>query len=77
MTVFFTTHYLEEAEGVAGRIGVIDHGKIIALGTVSELTFKTNTSSLEDAYLALTGTAVREDKADNGMHLRAMRGLRR
>src|SRR5712691_599845 len=34
MTIFFTTHYLDEAEAVADRIAIIDHGKIIATGTV-------------------------------------------
>ncbi|HVT01386.1 MAG TPA: ATP-binding cassette domain-containing protein, partial [Patescibacteria group bacterium] len=37
MTVFFTTHYMEEAERSAGRIAVIDHGKIIASGTPADL----------------------------------------
>jgi ABC-2 type transport system ATP-binding protein len=60
MTVFFTTHYLEEAEENADRIGIIDHGKLIALGTSVELTKQTKTKSLEAAYLALTGKNVRD-----------------
>ncbi len=68
MTIFFTTHYLEEAEMVAGRIAIIDHGKIIALGTDQELKAQTGTDSLEKAYLKLTGTKVRDEEvsdADN------------
>jgi daunorubicin resistance ABC transporter ATP-binding subunit len=37
-TVLLTTHYMEEAEALCGRIGVVDHGKVLALGTVDELT---------------------------------------
>jgi ABC-2 type transport system ATP-binding protein len=37
MTVFVTTHYLEEADGMCERVAIIDHGKIVALGTPSEL----------------------------------------
>ncbi len=37
MTVFLTTHYLDEADGVCDRIAIIDHGKIVASGTPSEL----------------------------------------
>ncbi len=79
MTVFFTTHYLEEAEEVAGRIAIIDHGKIIANGTAAELTAQTHTDTLENAYLALTGTGIRDEQADSNspMQMRAMRGLRR
>jgi ABC-2 type transport system ATP-binding protein len=65
VTVFFTTHYLEEAEAVANRIAIIDHGKLVALGTSKELEKKTKTSSLEDAYLALTGKNVRDETADS------------
>ncbi len=36
-TIVYTTHYLEEAEGLCDRIGIIDHGKIIAEGTIEEL----------------------------------------
>ena len=38
MTVLYTTHYMEEAQELSHRIGVIDHGKLIALGTLEELT---------------------------------------
>jgi ABC-2 type transport system ATP-binding protein len=38
MTVLYTTHYMEEAQELSHRIGVIDHGKLIALGTFEELT---------------------------------------
>lgn len=37
MTVLYTTHYMEEAQELSDRIGIIDHGKLIALGTQSEL----------------------------------------
>ena len=38
MTVLYTTHYMEEAQELSHRIGIIDHGKLIALGTLDELT---------------------------------------
>jgi ABC-2 type transport system ATP-binding protein len=38
MTVLYTTHYMEEAEELSHRVGIIDHGKLIALGTRKELT---------------------------------------
>jgi ABC-2 type transport system ATP-binding protein len=61
MTIFFTTHYLDEAEEVADRIAIIDHGKIIAQGTSPELRKQTKTKSLEAAYLKLTGDTLRDD----------------
>lgn len=72
MTIFFTTHYLDEAEAVADRIAIIDHGKIIATGTVKELTKQTKTKTLEDAYLQLTGKDVRdtESESNNGLNMR-------
>ena len=63
ITVFLTTHYMEEAEKVASRIAIIDHGKIIALGSADQLKSQTQTTSLEEAFLALTGSSIREEKA--------------
>ncbi len=74
-TVFFTTHYMEEADKIAGRIAVIDHGKIIASGTSQELKDKTSTNSLEDAFLSLTGSKIREDSASSTDHMRANRRM--
>lgn len=64
MTVFFTTHYLGEAEAIADRIAIIDHGKIVASGTTEELKTLTNTTNLEQAYLELTGKNVRDETLD-------------
>ena len=38
MTVLYTTHYMEEAAELSNRVGIIDHGELIALGTQDELT---------------------------------------
>ncbi|HZS42910.1 MAG TPA: ATP-binding cassette domain-containing protein [Candidatus Paceibacterota bacterium] len=61
ITVFVTTHYMEEADKVAGRIAVIDHGKIVAQGSSEELKKQTGKGSLEEAFLSLTGHAIREE----------------
>lgn len=42
MTVLYTTHYMEEAQELAQRVGIIDHGELIALGTQAELTRQVN-----------------------------------
>lgn len=63
LTVFLTTHYMEEAEKMADRIAIIDHGEIIIIGTVDEIKEKTKTDSLEEAFLNLTGRDIREEKA--------------
>src|SRR5262245_49751323 len=64
VTVFLTTHYMDEAERVAHRIGVIDHGHIVAQGTADELKQQTKAESLEGAFLALTGSTIRDERAD-------------
>jgi len=64
VTVFLTTHYMDEADRVAHRIAVIDHGRIVAIGSSRELKEQTNSESLEDAFLALTGTTIRDESAN-------------
>lgn len=61
ITVFLTTHYLEEAERVAHRIAIIDHGEIVAQGTADQLKDRTAASTLDDAFVALTGAAMRDE----------------
>ena len=78
ITVFFTTHYMEEAERVARTIAIIDHGKIVATGSPAQLMEKTGTASLEDAFLALTGKSIREEEAGAVDRMRMVRrGMRR
>src|SRR4030042_305597 len=75
ITIFFTTHYMEEAEKGDGRIAIIDHGKIIAQGSSSELKEQTKAESLEDAFLALTGKTIREEHAGAIDQLRMRRRM--
>ena len=46
VTILLTTQYLEEADQLCNRIGIIDHGKLIALGTPAELRQKIGTGSM-------------------------------
>jgi len=72
VTVFLTTHYMEEAERVASRIAIIDHGKIVAQGTAAELKQQTSAETLEQAFLALTGTTIRDESAGASDQMRNM-----
>ena len=54
MTVVLTTHYLEEAEAMADRIGVMNAGHLVALGTLEQIKQVAGKDTLEDAFLALT-----------------------
>ncbi len=63
VTVFLTTHYMDEADRVADRIAVIDHCRIVATGSSAELKQRTGTDSLEAAFLKLTGTTIRDESA--------------
>ena len=73
VTVFFTTHYMEEAERVAQRIAIIDHGRIIIQGTPDELKNETKSTSLEDAFIALTGRNIRVEESSSLERLRTRR----
>lgn len=65
ITVFFSTHYMEEADRMADRVAIIDNGKIIAEGTAEKLKAETSSETLEDAFLKLTGKQIREEGAKN------------
>lgn len=54
MTIFLTTHILALAEDIADRIGIITRGKLLALGSRDDLTSRTGTGNLEEAFLKLT-----------------------
>ena len=56
-TVILTTHILEVAERLAQRIGIIQHGRLIAQGTLEQLRTETAADTLEDMFLQLTGQA--------------------
>ena len=71
VTIFLTTHRLEEAERLCDRVAIIDHGKIIASGTKEELVRATvgekrevvmieKVPTLESVFLHLTGRELRE-----------------
>src|ERR1700744_5982341 len=70
VTVFLTTHYMDEADRVAHRIGVIDHGKLVTQGTPKEIKEQTGSESLEDAFLKLTGSNIRDESANSADQLR-------
>lgn len=53
MTVILTTHYMEEAEALSDRIGIMKSGKLIALGTAEELKTLAGKEKFEDAFIAL------------------------
>jgi ABC-2 type transport system ATP-binding protein len=72
VTVFLTTHYMDEAERVAQRIAVIDHGAIVAQGSPAELKQQTQTDTLEAAFLKLTGSAIRDEQASSMDAMRQM-----
>jgi ABC-2 type transport system ATP-binding protein len=60
-TIILTTHHMEEAEELCDRVGIIDHGKLIALGSPRELISKNNVKNLEEVFIKLTGRKIREE----------------
>ncbi len=76
ITVFFTTHYMDEADRNADTIAIIDRGIIVASGTSEDLKRQTNNGSLEDAFLELTGRDIRDESSSGLERLRLMRRAR-
>lgn len=60
-TIILTTHYMEEAENLCDRVGIIDHGKLIALGIPKDLILKEKVRNLEEVFINLTGRRIREE----------------
>jgi ABC-2 type transport system ATP-binding protein len=87
MTVLYTTHYMEEAQELSNRVGIFDHGKIIAIGTIGELTqqvgekdtlllsIATPPNDIVDQLAALEGVES-ADFQDEKVRITAARGRR-
>ncbi|MBQ3418265.1 MAG: ABC transporter ATP-binding protein [Ruminococcus sp.] len=58
MTIILTTHYLEEAESLSDRVGIMAHGKLCAEGTAEELKKQAGTDDFEEAFIKLAGEGV-------------------
>ncbi len=70
-TVLLTTHYMDEADRLSNRIGIIDYGKIVALDTPSNLKASAGqNATLEDAFIKLTGTKIRNEPVKNNLNHR-------
>jgi ABC-2 type transport system ATP-binding protein len=72
-TIILTTHIMEEADQLSSTIGIIDHGKMIAVDTPAELKSKNGSESLLEVFLKLTGKELR-DSASNRVRMGMMRG---
>ena len=53
ITIILTTHYMEEAEKLSDRIGIMSNGNLVDVGTVKELIQKSNSKNLEDAFIKI------------------------
>jgi len=62
---------------VANKVAIIDHGKIVVQGSPEDLKKQTNTQSLEETFLALTGRAIREEEASGSERMRIHRRMGR
>lgn len=79
VTVFLTTHYLDEVED-ADDVAILDRGRIVARGSPRELKARAQAGALEDVFVQLTGSGVRDDAASGRDHVRGalkQRGGRR
>jgi ABC-2 type transport system ATP-binding protein len=59
-TTLLCTHDMAEADALADRVGILDHGRLIALDTPAELRARYRADTLEDAFLSATGRALEE-----------------
>ena len=59
ITIILTTHYMEEAEALSDRIGIMKHGRLLAVGTAAELKAKAETDDFETAFVSIVKEADR------------------
>ena len=59
-TVILTTHYIEEAQALSDRVGIIDYGELVALGRPDELMEEHQAKDLEEVFLKITGRRIAE-----------------
>ena len=57
ITIILTTHYMEEAEALSDRIGIMKIGRLLAVGTVEELNRKVGTEDFETAFVSIVKEA--------------------
>ena len=53
--ILYSTHYMEEAENICDRVVLVHRGKVLKIGTPTEIVNETNTTNLRDAFFALIG----------------------
>jgi len=59
-TLIFTTHYMEEADKLCNRVAIMNAGKLVAIDTPENLKLMSNSSSLEEVFIHLTGEEIRD-----------------
>ena len=59
VTIILTTHYMEEAEALSDRIGIMKEGKLLTTGTANELMGLTGTDKFENAFIAIVKEAIK------------------
>lgn len=61
ITVFLTTHFMQEAEALCQRISIIDHGRIVVTGSAQALKDKAGAATMDDAFIHHTGHGIRDE----------------
>ena len=64
MTIFLTTHFMEEAENLCERIAIMDKGRIVTEGSIPQLLAKHNAKNLEEVFLTTTGSNLGEEEVN-------------